>query len=344
MKSRTQAKVTLKDIAVDTDLSISTVSRALARIGKISDKNEKRIFDSAQRLGYPIKHFNTPLELRKNIFIALITSFQTGEFYSSLFDGFNVATKDTNANIALINVSDEPFSEVDLVHQLQQAKFDAAVVFLPHFNQTDYTQLIEKTDPNFPIISVAHITSPVMDTITFDNYGGGYSVGNHFLNKGYKKLGIINGPSNKSEAMLRKNGFLDFIDSREELSLVWQYDGDYDPKAGNDAYIHYKNAKIKPEAIFCSNDSMAVGLMHAALRDGKKIPNDFAVVGYDDLPICQYHTPTITSIHTPYEVLGKKSIEYLLNRLKHTNKVEHGGFTSLIPVSLKVRESTEGFE
>ena len=341
MKEQSKSKVTLKDIAQDTGLSISTVSRALARSGKISAENEKKIFESAERLNYSFNKLDTPLDLRKNIFIALITRFHIGEFYSSFYNGFDIATKDTNTNIALINVSNASVDEITLINELHKTNFDAAIVFLPDFDQDDYKDLIERTDSKFPIISVAPIANPVMDTITFDTYRGGHLVAEHFHQQGYKKLGAIHGPQNKSEAMLRRNGFNDFIESKHEMELVWQFDGNFENRSGHEAFNQYKSLKKKPEAIFCGNDSMAVGFMQSALHEGLNIPGDVAIAGYDDLPVCDYNSPTITSVHTPFEMLGKKAIKYLMERLKSSStKPEHAGYVSLVPVSLSVKESS----
>lgn len=337
MKNKKSSKVTLKDIAEDTGFSISTVSRALARSGKISPKNEKKIFESAQRLNYPIKNFDTPLELRRNIFIALVLKFHTGEFYSSFFNGIDMATKGTNTNLAMINAAED---EITLIKELQNANFDAAIIFLPDFTQDDYEKLISETDPNFPIISVAPIANPVMDTVTFDTYRGGHLVAEHFQNQGFRKLGIINGPLEKSEAMLRKNGYTDFISNSDKTELVWQFDGDYENMSGLEAYDSYKNAAQKPEAIFCGNDSMAVGFMQNALQEGVRIPGDLAVAGYDNLPICEFHSPSITSVDTPFEMLGRKALKYLLERLGSNTENEHEGYISMVPVTLQVRESS----
>lgn len=333
-------KVTLKDIAEDSGLSISTVSRALARTGKISTENEKKIFESAQRLNYPLSTVNTPLELRKSVNIALVTHLYTGEFFSSLFDGFDQATLGTNADIRLLSVANSSLSPVEVISGLKKSHFDAAVVFLPEFKEDNYRELINHIPENFPLVSAAPIVSPVLDTVTFDHYRGGFIVANHFDSQGYKNVGIIQGPITKSEALLRKNGFLDYISESGSLSFVWEYKGDYSLDAGIKAYESYKQAVVKPEAIFCSNDDVAIGFMYSAVRDGVIIPNDVAVAGFDDLPKCEYYTPTITSVNTPYDLLGKKVIELILDRLKENTKSLHSGYTSLVPVSLSVRESS----
>lgn len=334
------SKVTLKDIAKDTGLSISTVSRALSQTGKISKENERKIFESAYRLNYPLTNIHTPIELRVSINIALVTWHYTGEFYASLFEGFDRSTEGTKATMNLTSVSHTSSPIPYIISELINKHYDAAVIFLPDFKEADYLQLLEFVPENFPLLSIAPIANPVMDTVTFDNYRGGYVVAKHFEERGYKNLGIIQGPVQQSEAMLRKNGFVDYIQASDSLELTWMYNGDYSFEKGKEAYQDFKELANKPDAIFCSNDSMTLGFMHSAIRDGVHIPEDVAVAGFDDLPTCKLYTPTITSVHTPYTLLGKKSLELIFNRLEERTDKQHTGYTSLIPVSLSVRESS----
>jgi DNA-binding LacI/PurR family transcriptional regulator len=333
-------KVTLRDIALDSGLSISTVSRILSGSGVSSNEKAKRVYDSANKLNYPLSSQKTPLELRSSINIALVVRHYTGEFFASLFEGFDQATDMSKMRVNLVSVSHASSSPEELASYLDQSQFDAAIIFLPDYKPADYQAIMSFLPNDFPIVSVAPIANPVMDTVTFDNYRGGHLVASHFEELGHRKLGIIQGPVNKSEAMLRKNGFMDYIRTSAELSLVWEFNGDYSFEQGKEAYSHYKNSPDKPDAIFCSNDSTTIGFVHSAIRDGLHIPDDLAVAGYDDLPICNLYTPTISSVHTPYDLLGKKTLELILDRLKEKKGTKHTGYTSLVPVSLSVREST----
>lgn len=333
-------KITLKDIAEDAGVSISTVSRALAQTGNISGEKERNIFESAQRLGYPFANESTPLELRKTVNIALVTYFFAGEFFSSLFNGFDKATENTNANICMLSVRYSSMRQIETIANLKKSGFDAAIVFLPDFTEKDYHKLLKEVPDSFPLVSTAPIVSPVLDTVTFDHYRGGYSVANHFREQGFNKLGLIKGPVSKSEALLRKNGFLDYIAEAGNLEITWECNGNYSLESGIEAYKKFAQSDTKPEAVFCSNDDVAIGFIHAAIRDGVRIPEDVAIAGFDDLPKCKYHTPTLTSVHTPYQILGKKVIEHNMNRLETPSKTQHTGYTSLVPVSLNVRESS----
>jgi len=333
-------KVTLKDIARDTGLSISTVSRALSQTGKISKENERKVFESAHRLNYPLTKTHTPIELRSTIHVALVTWHFTGEFFASLFEGFDRSAEGTKATMNLTSVS-HASSPIDyVISELTNKHYDAAVIFLPDFNAEDYIQLLQGLPDNFPLVSIAPIANAVLDTVTFDNYRGGHIVAKHFEEQGYKNLGIIQGPIQQSEAMLRKNGFADYIQASENLKLTWQFNGDYSFEKGREAYDDFKMLEQKPDALFCSNDGMTLGFMHNAIRDGVHIPDDVAVAGFDDLPTCKLYTPTITSVHTPFAQLGEKSLELIFNRLEEKTGKNHTGYTSLVPVSLSVRESS----
>lgn len=332
-------KITLKDIALDTGLSVSTVSRALSQNGKISAKNVKKVFESAQRLNYPMYYQEAPAELRNNIHIALITNFHPGEFYASFFNGFAEAVKDSNIHFGLYNVCEEKECCYQFIESIKKKHFDGAVIFLPGLSKTDYHEILNRVG-DFPMISAAPLATPVMDTVAFDNYSGGHLVAKHFHERGYKKIGVIQGPTTEVETHLRKNGLTDYCE-QHGLEIVWTYKSDYDISSGKEAYFDYKNLKNKPEAIFAGNDALALGFMHSAHREGVRIPTDVAIAGYDDTPLAAYQTPTLTSIRTPYYNLGQNIIDLLITQINQKNVApKHSGSTKLVPVSLMVREST----
>lgn len=333
-------KVTMKDIAKDSGLSISTVSRALTHSGKISKENLKKVYESAQRLNYPLATMHTPIELRDGLNIALVTHHFTGEFFASLFRGFDIASESSNITMSMISVTHSYNSVNRILANLKRRQFDGAVLFMPDFKGPDYISMLHELPPDLPVVSIAPIANPVIDTVTFDNYRGGHLVARHFEERGYKKLGIIQGPASRSEAMLRKNGFIDYVQASGMMELVWDFGGDYSTIQGKEAYENFKNSVIKPEAIFCSNDDTAIGFTHSAIRDGVHIPDDVALAGFDDLRTCGMYTPSITSVHTPYELLGRKALEMIMDRLNNKSDYTHSGYMSLVPVSLTVRESS----
>lgn len=333
-------KSTLHDIAEKTGLSVSTVSRILRGESKTSSQNVALTIQVAQEINYPIntRLLNGKYSYKNKIRVALITSFYPEEFYSTFFYGFNLASSELNINLSLHVFDPEHASLSEFITELSYNSIESAILFLPTLQEPDYRDLIESIPQDFSMVSVAPLFNPILDTVTFDSYRGGYIVAQHFYEKGYKEVGLITGPINKNESLLRKNGYLDFVSQKSDMELIWQFEGDYSLNSGALAFEDYKNLEIKPRAIFSSNDYMCLGFLEQAAKSGLSVPHDVAIAGYDDLPICGFVHPAITSVHTDYEMLAKKAFGILNDKMASFSP--HSGILSIIPVTLTVRNST----
>jgi DNA-binding LacI/PurR family transcriptional regulator len=333
-------KATLKDIAEKTDLSISTVSRILRGDSKSSSENVELTIRTAQELNYPINSrlLNQQYEYKSTLQVALISSFYPDEFYSTFFYGLNNAASSENISLSFYIFDHEENNLAEFIKNLSNNSIDAAILFLPTLQEHDYREVLNEVPENFSLMSMAPLFNPILDTITFDAYRGGYLVGKHFHERGYEDVGIITGPHNKNEALLRKNGFTDYIGQQDDIDLTWNFEGDYTFESGREAFEAYSKLKIKPRAIFASNDYMCLGFLEHATKNGLNVPNDVAIAGYDDLPICEYVHPSITSVHTDYNILGNKTFSLLKEKINAP--YEHSGILSIIPVSLSVRLSS----
>ncbi|MAL16223.1 MAG: hypothetical protein CL670_11410 [Balneola sp.] len=333
-------KTTLKDIADQTGLSISTVSRILRGDSKTSSDNVEQTIRTAQELNYPINSrlLNQQYDYKSTLQVALISSFYPDEFYSTFFYGLNNAAQSENISLSFYIFDSDKNNLPEFIKNLSNNSIDAAILFLPALQEKDYKEVIKKVPKSFSLISMAPLFNPILDTITFDSYRGGYLVAKHFYERDYKDVGIITGPHNKNEALLRKNGFTDFIGQKDDINLTWQFEGDYTFESGRDAFETYSKLENKPRAIFASNDYMCLGFLEHATKNGLDIPNDIAIAGYDDLPICEYVHPSITSVHTDYNILGNKTFNLLKEKINAP--YDHSGILSIIPVSLSVRHSS----
>ncbi len=331
-------KVTLRDIADATGFSISTVSRALRGEGRISEENRHEILAKAHEMEYELPTGIRNLPGNQSPYIAIITQFDIGEFYSSFFFGFYQASIQKKVNISLFSVSTD-YSQVDtLINNLRSLGYSAAVIFVPELKEKQYQRILHGIPKDFPVISCSNIDNPVLDTVTFDAYRGATLVAEHFYQQGYHKLGIIEGPQEKPEARFRTNGFSDFAKHKTEADIVWTYTGDYTHAAGIHAYEQFKKLPNKPHAVFAANDAMAFGFLESARADGWTFPNDIALAGYDNLPLCDYHYPRLTSVDTNYTLLASNTLDILLARMG--KPVPHQGIVSLVPVSIKIRQSS----
>lgn len=333
-------KTTLQDIANKTGLSISTVSRVLRGEAKMDSENVELVIQTAHELNYQVnlRLLNSTYKLKKKLRLALITNFNQEEFYSSLFKGIANAASIENAYLALYDVTDLKGGLTDFLLFLSKHSIDGAIIFITDLSEKEYLKINSKLPRDFAVVSIAPVFHRVIDTVTFDSYMGGYLVGKHFEDKGYSDLGVIIGPTERHEALLRKSGFVDYVTHNSDMNLVWTFNGNYTPDSGIQAFNSYLKTEKKPRAVFCSNDYMAMGFMKGAAKAHVRIPEDLAIVGYDDLMVCRYLHPTLSSVHTDYEELGLAAIN-MINEKVASGEGQKGAF-NLIPVSLTERQSS----
>jgi len=331
-------KITLKDIAEDTGYSISTISRVLSGSDKISSETKNEVISSAQKLGYKLNK-NGNSKIKDTINVSLVaTGFHEGEFYSSFFHGLNKAAHQNNVRLFLSAVLDYEKGLIKLLKSLASDYYDGIILFIPELNSTEYEKIKKALPSKFPIISNSLIENPVFPTVTFDSYSGGFLAAKHFQEQKYQKAGIILGPPERSESRFRKNGFADYISQQSDMELIWICKGNFTFESGVEACKKFHQLENKPEAIFASNDTMAQGFLEKAKMLGYQIPEDVALLGYDDLPHNKYTSPTISSIHTDYEKLGNTSINALLQRISDEDVTF--GLLSFVPVTVSHKQST----
>ena len=132
---------------------------------------------------------------------------------------------------------------------------------------------------------------------------------------------------------------MDFINSNQSIDLKWIYPGDYSPSSGHDAFKNYVMECKKNIAVFSCNDSMAFGFIKEAIEHGFSIPKDIKIAGYDNLPTCEEIIPSLSSVNTDYDLLGKLVLKSITNSDPDYEN-EPIGYFNLLPVELIKRDST----
>ena len=136
-----------------------------------------------------------------------------------------------------------------------------------------------------------------------------------------------------------KNGFTDHIIENNNLNLSWSFEGDFTSNSGSQAFLDFKEKKLKDVAIFGCNDHSCFGFMKTANEHGYKIPDNFIIAGFDNLSFCESITPELTSVSTDFESLENR--QYALLKTWFQEKKEIIGQISMIPVKIVIRKSTK---
>ncbi|BCV21401.1 LacI family DNA-binding transcriptional regulator [Moorella sp. Hama-1] len=306
-------RITIKDIARKSGVSSSTVSRVLTNHPSVDPKTREEVQKVIDRLGYRPSHIARGLVKGKIDIVALIIGDIRNPFYAELTRTIKEFLNKEGYMVVVCDSDYDPDKEEAYIRTADVYGFAGIIMITAMETETLLKQL--KTI-NCPVVLLnRYLPSIETDFISVDNYTGGYLAGKHLLDLGHRNIAILAGHKNSSATYDRLNGFLDVfkqynvnIDKERIVYGNLQWDSGYN--FGKLLLNQYKDAT----AVFCGNDLMAIGLIEALNEYGKRVPEDFSIVGYDNNNIAPI--VKLTTIHQPHLELGQAAAEVLLERMR----------------------------
>ena len=179
------------------------------------------------------------------------------------------------------------------------------------------------------------------DIIQDNSLLGGEMATDYLISRGFTRIACIAGPQDKTPARLRLQGYRNAM-AAAGLDVPSDYivEKNLEFQGGFDGMSELLSLEQPPQAVFTSNDAMAVGVYHALYQAGLSIPQDMAVIGYDDIELARYMTPPLTTIHQPKDELGELAIDTLIHRLREPGASQQ---TLVLTPELVERHSVNGF-
>ncbi|WP_456428398.1 LacI family DNA-binding transcriptional regulator [Rhodocaloribacter sp.] len=189
-----------------------------------------------------------------------------------------------------------------------------------------------------PIVLIGHDPNfPDLNSVDGDNFDGAYQAGAHLVGLGYRRMGLMLGPLDLQETVDRRDGFVKALrEAGRSISEAHIAVGDYSQQSGYDLMRRWIEAGDPPEAVFCTSDVQAIGVLLALYRAGLRVPEDVALVGFDDLPNSRYTTPPLTTVHQPVYGKGEQAANIIIDQIEGKRS---GVVHENLPVRLVVRET-----
>jgi len=191
-------------------------------------------------------------------------------------------------------------------------------------------------ESDLPLIFVGRpFQSENVSYIDIDNTDGAYNAVSHLIRLGYKRIATIAGSEQSTVGIDRKQGYVKALQDRDlpvDENLITE--SDFTEVGGYDAMVHLLSNK--PEAVFAASDVMAVGAIRAVRNAGMVIPDDIAIVGFDDLPVAKMTNPALTTIRQPINRLGSTAVEMLIDMIQNGSKPHN---RIILSTELVVRDS-----
>jgi len=326
----------MKDIAAKLGVSESTVSRAINNKPGVGEDTKQKILNLARRYNYQPNLLARNLARQESNMIGLILPDISSLFYSEVTRAIqDIATKH-GYQVMVCNTDSDEKRESAYIEWLQGNKI-AGIIFLG--NGLANNKIINLGLSGYPIVLANRLVEEVMlPSVIIDNNTGAFEATKHLLERGHKRIALINGPKDNLTAQNRFRGY------REALK---EYNLDYDPKliinkdwsreCGYQGFLELLNLEEPPTAIFAANDLISVGVIEAIKMGGYLIPEEIAVVGFEDTIVTSIIEPPLTTVAQPMYELGSNSAKKLFSLIEDEDIEEN---IEILTSKLIVRKST----
>ncbi|MBM7541394.1 LacI family DNA-binding transcriptional regulator [Amphibacillus cookii] len=330
--------VTIYDIAKKTGYSISTVSKVLNHYSDVGDKAKKIINEAVDELGYFPSSSARTLSTKRSWTIGVVFVEDSGigiehPFFNAVIESFKKSAEKEGYDLlfASNNIGNEPKTYVD---HFRYRGVDGVVVVCSTLNSPDMDRLMESDIPSV----VIDLDMRGANVVYSDNLLGSELAVDYLYSLGHKKIAHIYGSKTLFVGEQRLEGFISAM-KKNKLTVPEEYlidGGVFTYEGGKKAMEQMLKLKDLPTAVYVAGDLMAIGAIAAIQEAGLKVPDDFSIIGFDDIQIGRYMTPGLTTIRQETTLIGKTAATLLIEQI---NAKEKQSMSVKIPVRLIERTS-----
>lgn len=329
--------ITIKDIARELGVSVSTVSRALQNHPDISERTKELVRDCAHKMNYKPNMMASNLRTSKNTTIGVVIPELNHHFFASVLDGIEQTANEAGYNVLICQSSESVEKEEQNVQMLLNGRVAGMLVGVS--KQTiRLNHLQEVIDNGVPLVLYDRpCPSLPCDQVVSDDYAGAYNAVEYLIQTGCRRIMYFSSPMQLEVAHRRYQGW------RDALQRYGLYrDGGAILTCDTRAQAIIETPGVmrtqQPDAIFCVNDDCAAGVLYAAQILGLKIPEDLSICGFSNAPLCRTTSPMLTTVEQHGVEIGRRAMLCLLRRLEGEQRIAK---TEMVPTDLIVRETTK---
>ncbi|MDF2801333.1 MAG: alanine racemase [Anaerocolumna sp.] len=326
--------VTIKDVAKEAGVAISTVSNVLNNVDIVSPETKKRVLETVERLKY-VPNMNAKfLKSNKKNTIGLFLSSIQGDYYRMLMQAVHLQSKLKNY-LLNIYISNENTSE-EIYSMIISSGVEGAIVLNERLSD-EYIDRLSKS--KMPIVFIdREISGSHMSSVIIDNAEGTSIALEYLIKQGHRRIGFLHGIYNYDDET-RYKAYLNVLNKYglpidENIILRGYFE---ELLAYSEMRVMLLKGVELPDAFFCANDEMAWGCIRALTEVGVRVPDQVSVIGFDDHSSSKYFTPPVTTVRSPVTELGNASALELF-RLMHEEGQSGGNIARLSP-NLVIRDS-----
>lgn len=337
-------KVTIRDVAKEANVSIATVSRVINKSGYVSESTKEIVLEVIRKLNYKPNEVARSFSSDKGKIIGLILPDITNHFFANVARGVEDLAEVNGYQVMFSNTDNNLISELNALEMFLKQNVGGIIICGSVQSQNPNMNMLKESLSYYLNQTSIIVVDRKMDMkchgiVAVDNKLGGYLATKHLIQLGHKRIALLNGPKYLKPSQDREAGYKQALEEGglSGLENFVSY-GDYTFESGIEQANAFLAQKEKASAIFATNDLIAIGAIQRLQKENIRIPEEMAVVGYDDSLLAALVSPPLTTIVQPAYTMGKTAMEMLVKQINDPNrKVEE----KLFDPYLKVR-STSG--
>jgi LacI family transcriptional regulator len=327
---------TIANVAELAGVSIATVSRVLNQTAPVAEGTANKVWEVVEALNYTPHAAARGLASRKTSTIGLLLPEIRGHFFSLMLRGVETCVCENGYDLLVHSTPCQCENRSSFPRTLGEHNTDGLLVFAGSLIQEE---MVHFAEIDFPVV-LLHQTPPdglEIPAVTFENKAGARELVDHLIEvHGCKRIAFLAGPDNDEDSNWREVGYRESLAAHDlAFDPVLVSIGGFDARIAESAVSNWLLEGVEMDAIFAGDDDSAIGALLALNRSEKRVPEDVAVVGFDDLYLSQYLTPPLTTVRAPIESAGYQAAELLFQLLKG-EQVES---SLLLPTELVIRKS-----
>src|SRR5262245_18711403 len=351
MKKQPKKPVTLADMAAQAAVTPMTDSRGMNSNGYVHSDTRERVLRVAREMNYRRNGLARGLKRQRTETIGMVIGDIANPFAAELSRGVREVLEREGYSLFICVSEHSAKEDVQAFESLADHRADGIIV-ATRASKTGNDRLAELIESGIPVSLIGRdFRHAQADLVMADNLNGGYEATRHLIELGHKRIGFIGVSLTQGLRLKRFQGYLEAMNEHglqveERLIVGGKNGGEQMPgysteEMGYDGMVKLLQLKRRPTAVFARNDYTAMGALNAIKRAGLRIPEDIAVVGYDDIPLASHTSPTLTTVRQPTREQGSAAAEFLLKRI--TGDREQPRSEKTFDCELVVRESTGAF-
>lgn len=336
-------RVTIKDVAQAAGVSTQTVSRVMNKFSYVSGETRQRVESVVEQLGYRPSTLARSLSQQRSYTLGVVTF---GLKYIGPARTLNgVADKADELGYMLLMKELDNFNTNridDVIDSLLARQVDGIVWVAPEIGD-NHTWVEERMNKiPVPVLFLAMQPRNGISSVATDNYNGAVLAIQHLLDCGRKNIGHISGPLSWWEADERKRGWREMLSNAGFITSENRCaEGNWSSSSGEQAFIQLLESFPEMDGVFVANDQMALSVLREAYRRGIRVPEELAVIGFDNIPESAYFHPSLTTIAQDLQLLGEQAVQNIVEMIQARQENRPSTARSIfIQPTLVIREST----